>query len=111
MMAVMSSCGVTSKAGLQTATPSGAIRVPPRSVTSSGVALLDGDRVAVGERRVDRGEGGGDVEGDAVRPGQDGQAVGPDLVGRVAVGGDPVRPDDDQIDLPLLHQKTRPCCR
>ncbi len=105
MMAVMSSCGVTSKAGFQTATPSGAVRTPPTWVTSSGCPLLDGDRAAVGERRIDRGEGGGDVEGDPVRPGEDRQAVGPDLVGRVAVGGDPVRADDDQIDFPLLHQK------
>ena len=107
MMAVISSCGVTSKAGFQTATPSGAVRVPPTWVTSSGARSSMGIALAVGERWIDRGEGGGDVEGDPVRPGEDRQAVGPDLVGRIAVGGDPVRPDDDQIDLPLLHQKSR----
>ena len=36
-------------------------------------------------------------------PGQQGDAVGADLVGRVAVGGDPVGADDDQLDLALLH--------
>ena len=35
---------------------------------------------------------------------QHGEAQGADLVGRVAVGGHPVRAGDDQSDLPLGHQ-------
>ncbi len=69
--------------------------------------FLDGDRVAIGKRGIDRGKGGGDVKRDPVGARQDGQGVGPDLVGRVAVGGDPVGADDDQIDLSLLHEKSR----
>ena len=33
-------------------------------------------------------------------PGQDRHGIGPDLVGHVAVGGDPVGADDDEIDFP-----------
>jgi len=44
--------------------------------------------------------------------GQEGDSIGSDLVGRVAVGGDPVRPDDDGVLDPadrragLLDPKT-----
>ncbi len=39
--------------------------------------------------------------------GQDRHAVSADLVGGVAVGGDAVRPQDDQVHLPLVHQGGR----
>ena len=68
------------------------------------VALLDGDRRPVGEGQVERAGRGGDVERDAVGPGEQGHAVGPDLVGGVAVGGDPVGPDDDEVDLVLAGE-------
>ena len=37
--------------------------------------------------------------------GVDSERVGADLVCRVAVGGDPVRPDDHRIDLPGCHER------
>ena len=37
---------------------------------------------------------------------QHGQRVGPDLVGGVAVGGDPVGPDEDDVHLAVRHQVT-----
>ena len=70
----------------------------------AGGALLDGDEVSVGGGEVDGGPGGGDVEGDAVLFGEDGDAVGTDLVGGIAVGGDSVGSDDDCLDAALLHQ-------
>ena len=36
--------------------------------------------------------------------GDDGDAVGSDLVGDVAVGGDAVGTDDDGVDLALAHE-------
>ena len=57
-----------------------------------GRPLLDFDAVAVGKAEVNGAGGGGDVEGDAVFPGQNRQRVGAYLVGGVAVGGDAVRP-------------------
>ena len=65
------------------------------------VALLDRDGRAVGERQVERARRRGDVERDAVRPGQQGDAVGADLVRGVAVGRDPVGADDDRSGLCL----------
>ncbi len=69
-----------------------------------GGALLDGDVVSVGGGEVDGGPGGGDVEGDAVFFGEDGDVVGADLVGDVSVGGDAVCADDDGLDLALAHE-------
>ena len=39
------------------------------------------------------------------RAGQHGQRVGADLVGHVAVGGDPVGADDHAVDQPARHQR------
>src|ERR1700754_2460865 len=55
-----------------------------------GGALFDGNLVAGGEGEIEGGGGGGHVERDAVGVGEDGDAVGADFVGGVAVGGDPV---------------------
>ncbi len=104
MIAVISRAGVTSKAGLRTATPSGASWTPPMWVTSAGGALLDGDGAAVGQGKVDGRGRRGDVEGESVLPGQHRHRVGADLVGGVAVGGDAVGADDDAVDLALAHQ-------
>ena len=102
---VMSSAGVTSKAGLRTSVPGGAMRTPRNSRTSSARALLDRRWPP---RRASRGRpsvvGAHDVERDAVARRQHGQRVGADLVGRVAVGRDPVRPDEDDVDLAAGHQ-------
>jgi len=69
------------------------------------VALLDGNPRTIGGGWVKRTTRSRDVERHAVGPGEDGDAVGADLVGHVAVGGDPVGPGDDQIDPARLHQR------
>ena len=104
MMAVMYLAGVTSKAGFSMPTPSGVIWMPLEWVTSRGSRCSMGMSVAGGGGEVDGGPGGGDVEGDAVLAGEDGDGVGADLVGGVAVGGDAVRADDDGLDAALAHE-------
>lgn len=42
-----------------------------------------------------------------MRPGQDGQRIGPDFIGGIAIGRDAIGADDDFINFPLLHQKAR----
>ena len=64
-------------------------------------ALLDRNVRAVGRAQIDRRQRRGDVERDVVLARQDGDAVGADLVRGVAVGGDPVGADDDEVDLAL----------
>ncbi len=49
----------------------------------------------------------GDVERDVVLCGENGEAVGADLVGGVAVGADPVRSDDDGVDPAVPHDTGR----
>src|SRR6516162_7697378 len=92
MMPAISSAGVTSKAGLYTATPSGAVGRPKPSVTSRG------SRCSIGIA-----EPSGIARSNVL----DGAAVGADLVGRVAVGGDPVGADDDRVEPPLPHDLRR----
>ena len=58
--------------------------------------------VGVAVSMVDHGRG--TVERDAVLFGQDGDVVGADLVGKVAVGGDAVRAYDDGLDAAGTHQ-------
>ena len=52
MMPVMNSCGVTSKAGLNTGHPSGAMRTPSISVISSATAdtVIGGQPIAKGDK-------------------------------------------------------------
>ena len=69
------------------------------------VALLDRNPAAVRRVQIDGGERRGDVERNAVLLGQHGDAVGADLVGDVAVGGDAIGADDDQIDLTEPHHR------
>jgi hypothetical protein len=70
----------------------------------AGDTLLDGDEIAVRGGEVEGGPGGGYVEGDVVLFGEDGYAVGADLVGNIAVGGDAVGSDDDGLDAALAHE-------
>ncbi len=112
MMAVMRSAGVTSKAGLSTAVPSGAVGVVAEAAHFVGAALLDGDVGAVGHGQVHGGHGRGDVEGDPVVLGQHREGVGADLVGGVAVAGDAVGARDHDLRQSLtLDARCRPCCR
>ncbi len=69
------------------------------------VALLDRDAGSVGGPQVDGGERRGDVERNAVLLGEDGHAVGADLVGHVAVGGDAIGADDHQVDARQAHHR------
>jgi hypothetical protein len=102
MMAVTYFAGVTSKAGISMPTPCGVSCLPPLEwVTSRASALRWGWRRRGGAAQVDGGPGRGYVEGDAVLFGEDGDAVGADLVGDVAVGGDAVGADDDGLDAAL----------
>ena len=68
-----------------------------------GGALLDGDVVSVGGGEIDGGPGGGDVEGDGIVAGEDGDAEGSDFVGDIAIGGDAIGADDDGGDFLLGH--------
>src|SRR5712691_1891249 len=61
-------------------------------------ALLDRYAVAGSDRQIYRARRRGDVERHAVLSGQHRELVSTDLVGHVAVGGDPVRADDDCVD-------------
>ena len=69
--------------------------------------VLDHDRRPVGGREVDRGQRGGHHERHAMMAGQHGEAVGADLVGHAAVGGDPVGAGDHHVHLPGRHQRRR----
>ena len=84
-IAVMRRAGVTSKAGFRARRRRARCARPASSWTSRGVALLDRDALAVGDRRVDRRERGGDVEGHPVGAREHREPVGPDLVRGVAV--------------------------
>ena len=63
--------------------------------------MLDRDGGAVRERQVEGAGRCGDVERDAVRPGEKGNAVCPDLIRRVSVAHDAVGADNDGRD-PVL---------
>ena len=104
MMPAMSACGVTSKAGFQTSAPSGVDLRPADVRHFAGAALFDRNVMAVGRRQVDGRERRGHVERNAVFAREDGHGVGADLVGGVAVGGDPIGADDHQIDPALPHE-------
>lgn len=68
------------------------------------IALLDGNQVAVSQVQVN-GAGGHDrVKGNAVLFGDDGQLVGADLVGHVAVGGRAVGANQDDVHLAGAHE-------
>ena len=70
-----------------------------------GAALLDrnfGD--AVGDGEVDRRRRQRHVKWHVVVVRRERLEIGPDLVADVAVGGDAVGADDDEIDQPVLHQ-------
>ena len=97
-MPVMSEAGVTSNAGFQTSvSAAGCARAGADDL--GGGALLDRDRGAVGRARVDRVPGRGDVERDARVLRRDRERERADLVRGVAVRRDPVRADDDRVDL------------
>ena len=101
---VISSAGVTSKAGFRTSVPAGAMRRPRIGRDLVRLSLLDRDGRAVRGLEVDRARRRGDVERDAVTRRQDGQRVRADLVGRVAVGGHSIGPDDHHVHLATRHQ-------
>jgi len=69
-----------------------------------GGALLDGNVIAVGYREIEGGNGSGDIKGDVVFSGEDGDLVRADFVGGVAVGGDAVGSGDYGADFARLQK-------
>jgi sugar lactone lactonase YvrE len=69
-----------------------------------GAAFFDGNLVSGPGSAVDGGPRGGNVKGDAVLFGQDGDRVGADLIGHVAVGGNAVCSHDHGLDAALAHE-------
>lgn len=67
-------------------------------------AFFNGDEIAGGSGAVDCGPRCGDVKGDAVFPGKDGDGVGADFIRCISVGGDAVCSDDDGLDATLAHE-------
>ncbi len=71
----------------------------------AGVPLLDGNVRAGRRREIDGRQGRRRVERHAVRVGHHRHRVGADLVGEVAVGGDAIGADDDEIHVAALHER------
>src|SRR5713101_3199578 len=69
-----------------------------------GGALFDGNVLTVGDRKIESGNGRGDIEGHVVFPGEDGDLVGADFVGGVAVGGDAIGAGDDGADFSAFQK-------
>ena len=69
-----------------------------------GRAILDDDVGAALRGGIEGGDGRGDEERDAVVFARDGEVVGADLVGGVAVVRHAVRTDDDGVHLALGHE-------
>jgi hypothetical protein len=69
------------------------------------IALFNRNRLAIRRHEIDRGHWRRDVERNAMLVRQHGGGVGADLVGRVAVRCDSIRPDDHEIDFPRAHQQ------
>src|SRR4030042_4726007 len=76
---------------------------PPQGGNLRSIALLDRDILACLGVSIKGGEGGSHVEGYPMLLRQDGHGIGPDLIGYITVGGDPVCPEDTPVDLPLLN--------
>src|SRR5438445_5219973 len=72
----------------------------------SGGTLFDGNVIAVGDREIERGDGCRDVKGNVIFFGEDGDLVGTDFVGGVAVGSDAVRAGDDSADFFRFQEMT-----
>ena len=99
--------GVTSNAGLKPRDPSGASRVPARTVTSSPARSSISMPDAVGHRQVDGRPRRRDHERDPGVGAGERDPEGADLVGGVAVGGDPVGADDGEVDEPAQDRRGR----
>ena len=100
-IAVTSSAGVTSNAGLKASPPVERAHAPRGSRSSIGIAPPSG--VAGIDRRQRRRH----VERHAVPRGQHGQGIGAHLVRHVAVRGDPVGAHHDAVDEAARHQRAR----
>ena len=99
------SAGVRSKAGFQARAPGCRHPALPDAQHLPGSALFDRYRAPLGAVEVDAARGGHHHEADAVVGGAQRQRVGPDLVGDVAVRGDPIRAHDDPPDAPSAQEK------
>ena len=99
-----SSAGVTSNAGLRTRVPSTRQQRAAGAADLVAVALLDLDRVAGRQPQVHRRRRPRGHERDPRRAGRQREPVRADLVGHVAVGGDPVEAGDHRGDLAARDQ-------
>src|SRR4030067_2277884 len=79
---------------------------PPKGCYLRGIAFFNGDLFPCFYGQIEGRKGRGHIEGYLMLAGEDGQGVGPDLVGHIPVAGDPVCPDDTEIDLSLPHERT-----
>src|SRR5690348_18468455 len=67
-------------------------------------AFFDRDVLARGNCEVERGDGRGDVKRDAVFAGENGDSVGTDFIGGVAIASNAVGSDDYRADGAGLHE-------
>ena len=77
-------------------------------MTSSAERSSIGIAGAIRRGEVHRRDRRDDVQRDPVPLRQDGERIRADLVGRVAVGRDPVRADEHDVDPARRHQRRRP---
>jgi hypothetical protein len=68
-----------------------------------GTALLYFNVSACAHRQVKGAGRGCDIEGNVMFSGQDTEAVGPDLICSIAIGGDAIRAGDNGLDQALFH--------
>src|SRR5713226_5269885 len=71
-----------------------------------GGTFFDGDVLAIGNRKVERGDRRSDIKRHVVFFGEDSDLVSADFVGGVAVGGDAVGAGDNGSDLSGLEEVT-----
>src|ERR1700733_567684 len=98
MMALTSSAGVTSKAGLKIFTPVGAVCLPKPRETSPASRCSMGI-FSTGQGEVDAAGRGGHVKRQAIVPRENGDTQRADFIGDIAIGGDAVGADDHGGDF------------
>jgi hypothetical protein len=102
-MAVMFSAGVTSKGGIVDS-DSGRCGLASETMGDFvSVTLLDRNLLASLNREIEGAARGGDVEGNSMGRGQDGEPIGANLVGRIAPSRNAIGTGDDRLDASFAH--------
>ena len=70
------------------------------------VPLFDRNIGAGLRGQINRAVRRGNIKRNPMRPSQHGDRVCADLVGHIAIGRDPIRADDADLNLPLTHEAT-----